>query len=1060
MSARPTPQPVLVSWVGESDEPTRRAVQAAVAAGVRRALAGRGMTQPTVPAPSPERDGPWGADDEGRWWTMPGYDGGGAPVAVPIRPAPGTAGGVERLPSGDVLIRDRFPALPVIRLAVDEWVRTGTEPYVTSAALARAMQWGTYLYGAQGFTVLERRGQHPDDRFVMVPLADRLLIRQFGRTAPLPTGAEVETTPGLQVTERGKVLELTDYRIVVTVTGDGRYILDLDRGAHWTPAAVQREFARTPAGLRVDPAVAARVATAWLTAAGSGAEPGTLDENAMLQHIVTMDRDVFAWMPWEQRAGYLVVLSGLRWPDDRQKRAMIELLASARSSTELEAMAALLREKDAYRRLFTTLDGSVVELLLLLGRTRPRSAMSPAYVTALFRELRLLPEDGGPPTEPDPVRRLRNAANGLSLWLRSTVDGIKDLFTHSPADLFEGIGHLVEFALLVDRATGLPPDPKAVRTLEVICEQAGAAIRTAMAGLEYAEHLGAPHGSPGGGARIAGDLADVLRTALAVEILSWFIGIGEIKEALGAVELTERLAALLRVLSSLRRLGRAGEVAEELGKLDRFVAALTGLAQLKDTTAAAQALRLLPQHHLAEVVRLAELLDVPAGTKGAALRTLARTRNVLPEVDRLADALSLARRFERRARSAGGVTEDMTAALARLLETRLERRALANMVDGVPSARLEEWSRAVSRMRSEHIERLGTDQVKALAYWPRALTFITEAGGDVYVAMLRRSGGDTRTVDGLLHAVELRRGELPDPAVYQRLLDRLATGETAAFDELAGRLSRAAEATRGRLGAGGRRRILAELTQYEELAAEARKQGQAARAAELLAEGERFAAQVGDLTDRELSGLEEVARLAENIGFDWVDALELPRTDRTHLLTLVDDIVGRLPGNRVAGMEEVLLGVLGPGGGRRPFQGSWGELYAARTLVEDLGATALEFQKPLPGRVVDIVADLPGRGRVSVEVKTNITGKARLVQEQAVKDLVTHAPTGYADLLYLYHPSRAAELPELGRDMLRLFDTPELTQALTSAGRDPAAARAAFKAWLDAGNPRVYRVDH
>ncbi|WP_202637710.1 hypothetical protein [Bailinhaonella thermotolerans] len=1048
MSAPPMPE----TWVGECDEATRRAVRAAVTAGVRRALAARGQARPAAPAAGPGGDGPWGADPGGRTWTMPGYgDGTGAPVAVPIRAAART----ERFPFGDVLVRDRFPTLPVIRLAVDEWVRTGADPYVTSAALARAAQWGVYLYGAQGFTVLERRGRHREDRFVMVPLADPLLIRQFGRAMPLPAGAGVEATPGLQVTERGKVLELTDYRVVMTVTADDRYILDLGPATPWTPAAVRREFERTPPGERLDPAVAARVATAWLSAAGGEAEPGAPDEQAMLQHIVTMDRDVFAWMPWERRAGYLVVLSGLKWPSDREKKAIIELLASARSGTELEAMAALLRAKDAYRRLFTTLDGSVVELLLILGRTRPRKGLSPAYVTALFRELELLPDE--PPAAPDPARRLRNRANGLSLWLRSTIDGIKDLFTHSPADLFEGLGHLAEFALLVHRATTPPPDPKAAQTLEVLCEQAGDAIRVAMAGLEYAERLGAPHGAPGGGARIAGDLADVLRTALAVEILSWFIGIGEIKEALGAAELTDRLAALLRVLASLRRLGRAGEVAQELSRLDRFVAALTSLARLQDATAAAQALRLLPQHHLAEAVRLAELLDVPAGTKGAALRRLARSRDVLPEVDRLADALSLARRFERRMGSRGGVTEDMTAALARLLETRLERRVLADMVDRVPSARLDEWSRAVSRMRPEHIERLGTDRVKALAYWPRAMSFITEAGGDVYVTLLRRAGGDARAVDGLLHAVELRRAELPDPAAYQRLLDRLAAGEAAAFEELAGRLSRAAEAARGRIA--GRRHIMAVLTEYEEGAAELRKRGQAAQAAERLAEAERFAAQVGELTDRELSGLEEIARLAEDIGFDWVDALELPRADRAHLLTLVDDIFRRLPRDRVTGMGEVLLGVLGPEGGWRQFQGGWGELYAARTLVEDFGATALDFQKPRPNRVVDIVADLPGRGRVSAEVKTNITGSGRVVAEQLVKDLVAHAPTGYADLLYLYHPNKAGELPEIRQRMLGICDSAEAAQALAAAGHDPAAARAAFRAWLDAGNPRVYRID-
>lgn len=1059
--------PVIVSWAGEGDEPARRGIEAAVTAGVRRALAARGTAGPGqggADGTAPAGDAPWGADDEGRWWTMPSYDDGGAPVAVPVRQARGAGGAAERLPRGDELIRSAFPALAVIRLAVDEWIWTGSDAYVTSPALARAVQWGRVLYAAQGFTVLERRGQHPAGRFVMVPLADQLLIRQFGRSAPVAPGADAALTPGLEISERGKVLPLGDYRVVLTATGDGQFVYDVHRGARWTPAAVQRELARTPLDERLDPAVAASVAMAQLTATGTGAEPGTPDEDAMLEHIVTMDREIFAFMPWEQRAGFLTALSALLWPNARQKKAMVELVASARSGTELEAMAAILRAKGAYRRLFATLDGSVIDLLLLLGRTRPPGPMGPQFIVALFRELALLPEAGQDPRAPDPIRRLRNVANGLSLWVRSTIEGIEDLFTHSPAELIEGIGHLVEFAVVIDRATSLPPDPKALATLRELAEQAGRAIRTAMAGLEYAEELGTPYGHRGGGARIAGDIAHTLSTALAVEILTWFVGIGEIKEALGGIELTERLAALLKVLSSLRRLGSAAEVAEEAGKLERFFSALARLAMLRDEAAAARALRLLPQEHLAELARLAELVDVPVGAKVKVLRNLAKAKNVMPDVQRLADALSLARRFERQAEAVGGVTEDMVAALRRLLDTGWGRRTLADLVTAVPPQRLGEWSRALSLLRPDQIERLGAESLQALAYWPRSLTFVAEAGGDVYLTMLRRHGGDTRAVDGLLHGLELRRAEIGDPARYQRLLDRLASGEAAAFEELSGRVSQAAEAALGRLRAGGRRHLLAELEEFEELAARMRKEGRATEAAARIAQRDRLAARLGELSDREMSGLEHLARIAEDTGgFAWDSALDLAAGDRADLLLLVDDVAGRLPGGNLVGIEDVLRNMLErnvakAGRMEHAVQGGWGELYAARTLIEDLGGTSLEFQAPRTDRIVDILADLPGRGRVSVEVKTNLAGPASFNEAQIVKDLTEHAATGYTDLIYLYHPSVAAELPDAGQRMLRLFDAPELTRALDAAGRDPAAARKAFDTWLRAENLRAYRL--
>lgn len=1060
------PAPVTVRWHGDLPEPARRAVEAAVTAGVRRALAGRSAAaHPSIPAPAvgdtPRRPG---ADD--RWWTVPGYaDGSGAPVAVPVRPAAAPTAGPtagptapgERLPFGDVLNRGEFPSLPLIRLAVDTWVRTGADPYLTSHSLARAVQWGTYLYGAHGFAVLEHGAEQAADRFVMVPLKEPLTTRDLGRTAP--PAADAESEPGLVVAERGKVLVLAAYRMVVAVTADGRWIFDLDRGVHWTPVAVRRELARTPAAQRVDPALAVRIATGRLVAEGGGADrPGTADQDALLEHIVAMDRHVFAWMPWEQRAGYLVTLSGLLWPDDRQKKAMVELLVSARTQSELEAMAALLREHGAYQRLFTTLDGSVVEFLLILGRVRPRRQLNTDYLLTLLDGLSvLLPEEG---KDTDPASGLRSTVNGLSLWLRSTIDGLKDLFTHSPAQLIEGIAHLAEFALLVRRATTAPVDPKAAAVLQGLCEQAGQAILVALAGLEYAEELGTPFGGRSGagrgGARIGGDLGRTLQTALLVEILSWFVGLGELKEALGGAELTERLAALLKVLGSVRRLGKASEVAGELSRLDRMVSALARLAELRDLDAAAQALRLLPQQHLAELTRLAEVLDVPAGAAPKALRKLAAKHDALPEVERLADALSLARRFERQAETVGGVTEEMAGAIARLLETGFDRPTMRRVVDGVPPQALEAWSRAVGRLGADRLRRLGAEALRNLADRPRALALIAEAGGDVYFALLNR-GHDAEAVEALLRALELRRGELPDPAAYQRLLDRLAAREGAAFEELAGRLGQATESTVARLRGGGRRRLLSELAALEEEAADARRSGQPAQAAALLAEREQLAVRLDDLTERQLSGVEELVRRA-GTAYDWRAVWQFSPGDRADLLELVGDLADQLGSRQLGRLQHPLADVLAGSGGPKVFQGGWGELYAARTLAQEYGATALEFQQARPGRVVDIIAELPGRGRVSVEVKTNLTGRAGFIREQLTNDLVTHAPTRYTDLLYLYHPDSAGELKTVGEQMIRLFDDPEVLRALTAAGHDPAAARAAFRAWLDAGNPRTYRL--
>jgi len=239
----------------------------------------------------------------------------------------------------------------------------------------------------------------------------------------------------------------------------------------------------------------------------------------------------------------------------------------------------------------------------------------------------------------------------------------------------------------------------------------------------------------------------------------------------------------------------------------------------------------------------------------------------------------------------------------------------------------------------------------------------------------------------------------------------------------------------------------------------------------MLKEHDDLATRLGELDDKELGGLEAIARLeAEGGGMataslDWNDALSRfgGAAERKELLSLVHDITSRIAPHDIDKLDEVLVAML-----RRnvkhaaqmenPVQGSWGQLYAARTLAVEYGATSLSFEVPGPGRVMDIVANVPGRGRVSVEVKTNLGQvQASFDTGEILIDLRRHAKANYQDLLYLYHPDVAGQLDGLGKRMLNLFDTPALQAGLKSDGVDPLKARAALQTWLDGKNLRTYQ---
>lgn len=145
------------------------------------------------------------------------------------------------------------------------------------------------------------------------------------------------------------------------------------------------------------------------------------------------------------------------------------------------------------------------------------------------------------------------------------------------------------------------------------------------------------------------------------------------------------------------------------------------------------------------------------------------------------------------------------------------------------------------------------------------------------------------------------------------------------------------------------------------------------------------------------------------------------------------------------------------------IQGGLGQLFAARTLLNRFPGRRLRFEVSRIRREVDILME-GGPMPVAVEVKTNLTGQPSFDKREILKDLVTHAQTGYQDLLYLYHPSTQGQLENLGNRMLRLFGDannnpdPELLRRFNAWGLDMDQARRNFQRWLDHDGITTYET--
>jgi hypothetical protein len=932
----------------------------------------------------------------------------------------------------DRVVREPLDVRLAFRAPGNRYVYAGGAPYVEAGHPARAMEWGRYLFGGSGFVVWSRADRE-GTRFVVAGIEPGSLeaAGRLERAGSRPVGGGLALRPPLPgelfLPGEGGPARNDPLRAIALVTADDLAIVRGAGGPARVPGAgVERPVAIVEEAV-VDPLEAQYVAAALTHPMRSGSF-----DPRLVELVVDWDRAIFAVLPWERRAALLQLL--IRSEHSRRREAIIEIVRGTEVRSELDAVFAAIRGGGVYPLLFETLDGQVFALLQELGRRAPqRAGVDWEYLAGLFLEL-------GLPL--DPERSVGRALAGARMWITGTIEGFAFLFTR-PDQVVAGVAQLGRLLWTLDLAAH--GDRESQAAIDRMVSSAAQAIADAIAGMHDAESLGVSATVRFKGAAISGDILERLRWAVVLEIASWFVGVGEIKTLLRASGISEALANLLARLARLGRLAKVAEAAEAAARVERILVALARAADVAGEPAAlARLAEALPEGELAKLAKLAESVELPDGATAAALMDLIKGDAELTRAaGELRDALALMQRVEAKAAQVGGLTSTMTAGLERLLEALpASRRALLDVIDSLPATGLEPFLRAMRTAKPGHLVEWGTEGLRALATRPRALAALEQTGSDVLQALLKREGGSWQKVDGLIGGLERKRLELADPANYQRFLDRLVNGDAAAHAELTAAASaqrRAERAVSGldRLAKGGRTQLLEDLAEFPATTREA------------------LAAIVDGLTEKELDGLERYARLGQQGKgrLDWTtDLLGLAPADRRQFLELLADVAAKVPESANEGLESVVRAIYNRTvrtAGQTEFavQGSLGELYAARTLIDDYKATRLAFQQLEPHRTVDIVADLPGV-TAKVEVKTNLAGEASFVEREVLQDLVNHASTGYDDLIYLYHWSVKGELPGIGQRMLGLFDTAELQSRFAARGLDIAKARKAFEAWL------------
>lgn len=777
------PGPVTVEGDLSDDVVVR--LREVVAAAVQRALDRVPPLELPVPASARpaavEAYDPTRADPEHGVYRLPSYrDEGrltGAELLERLAPRP-TAGATVaegRSPVEGALIAqlDAGHEIRYVNLRSARWVSAGN--------LTEAVTLGRLQFPEASFGVVQGPVGGPRQRYLALATDPVVADADLGEAAP----AAEEIGPELE----GRVGGVRGEDVKGTVRGrDGEYLVRAlvtkDGVPHWRNAAMASMwFAQGEAEARrglgeADPE-AERVALfddvdALLDAAEAGDEQAVERAAALLGGL---GREAFALVDWETKVRYVKILVRA-WTFDAQERAIVEICASLRTPTELDAVVALLREGEVLEAMLSDLTRRRYELLTLVGRRfgARTGGLTLAELGELLRDLGLVRPSLAGMVSIGPDGELEVAPEALLAEAQAAVDAVEgfvlgilellETIVTEPVKLLKGLAGLAQLLVTITLAQlGYPPALREVATL-----LAGAG-RSVLDGARGATRMGAGE-----------SVVRTVRWAVVLEVASMVVGPGEIKAAVGALGVGERLAGALRILAWL---GRATETAAA----ERTALRLARLAEIMRAERAAfssaaevtELIAHLPKKDAQDLVRLVGRVDVVEG------ESLAQLAARSPELhDAVQQVMARAEVLKALAAKAGGLSDDVARGFAILVgRSGVEVEAAGRIV-----ARLGEGEGARFLALLERTSMRGTNAatraelLEIVAAAPARMEALGEFGTDLFRAVLKDVGGDARQLDRTLETVRGLQAEFAAQgrqAEFQRLAERLARGDEAAW---------------------------------------------------------------------------------------------------------------------------------------------------------------------------------------------------------------------------------------------------------------------------------------
>ena len=941
--------------------------------------------------------------------------------------------------------------------------------YVAAGTLTEAFLVGNAIHATTSYAIVQGPIGSKDMRYLAFPTEDTISDADLGEgsRAPVegePELADVAVVPGEIMSP---VLRGLDGEYIV------RGLVPIDRKVHWPNENLALMWkgqlaAESQAGVLQEPEYYRVLIFDDIDELVDRYEAG---DDSQLQRAAEMlsrlDAKAFSLVPWETKVRYLKVLLDA-WTWEEEEKAVVEIFKSLQDDSEVDAVVAMLKDADKFNKLFNDLDSQVYDLLVAVGERFPRDhgPLTLDQLVALCQSFGLMPKStvealtgievgpDGTPVTPDLLDEAQELAMGFVRFGSDLGESLWTLVT-KPGKVAEGIAALAQLIIKVDLAeAGYPP---AVAEVSAILSQLAQQV---LYGMRGADRLG-----------VGEKILRRIKYRLIWEIASFFVGVGEVKAAIQAVGLGERLAGVVRLLGILARLGEAADAELEGTRLARLAELLKAEGSaFKSADEVADLLSHLPEDDVRKIGRLLAKNDLK---EGETLADLAARSSELHEA--VSDALAKTDLLRSLVDKSGGLTEEVAEAFRALIGREgVDVGAARRVVRAIPDG---EGARFAAALKRIPLGRLAADSrgavLELVAGSAKRMDAVVKVGFDTFAGVLRRSAGSPEQVDRYLAALDSLEGKLGaagKQADYRRLLDALERGDTSAWlrvenesrlaagerpigewiDQLAGspRAQSGLDRLLRRRGDSVVDALIEDLGSEHELISDQ-------EVVEALEQIDRF-------TDREVDGMVELQRYIDR-GDDipsWDDLMVIAEPPvRRHILESIADLRDPAnPGNLVVrdGLGDAIDDALVNGSG--PLTGGMGHFEAARSLLREFPGATMRFEltrvTAAGQRDVDIVLEFGGR-EIDVEIKSyqavDVRNRIMHVADQIRKDLLNHmndAAGPWANVLWRFpDPAYAGQLGTVEQvflEQLRVLDREgRLTMPLATA---ESALRARFAA--------------